>query len=112
MTNLERLALETKGINLTEEESSVYLLEAGLEPHQEYNPSSASNKRNIYIATLSILESIANQPSTMKHYKQDDISVSQFAENIQARIDQLERKIRQMKTDEQTDSNFFILFRE
>lgn len=44
----------------------------------------------------------------MKNYKQDDISVSQFAENIQSRIDQLERKIRTMKTDDET--NFFMLF--
>lgn len=112
MTNLERLALETKGINLTEEESSIYLLESGLSPNEQYNPSSATNKRNIYRAALSILESIANQPSTMKDYKEDDISVSQFAENIQNRIDQLERKIRTMKTDEQSDSNFFMLFRD
>ncbi|GAA0366855.1 hypothetical protein [Bacillus horti] len=110
MTNLERLSLETKGINLSEDELSIYLMESDLTPSSPYQAQSATNKRNIYRAALSILESIANNPSNMKDYKQDDMSVSQFAENVQARIDQLERKIRSMKTDEQSDSNFFMLF--
>lgn len=110
MTNLQRLELETKGINLSQDESSIYLQEADLSPHAEYDATSATNKRNIYKASLFILESIANNPSNMKDYKNDDMSVSQFAENIQSRIDQLERKIRTMRTDEQTDSNYFMLF--
>ncbi len=109
MTNLQRLQLEVKGINLSQEELTVYLQEANLNPHEEYNPQSATSKRNIYKAALSILESIANNPSAMKNYKEDDMSISDFAENIQSRIDQMERKIRTMKTDE-SDSNFFMLF--
>ncbi|WP_052737772.1 Gfo/Idh/MocA family protein [Bacillus sp. SA1-12] len=80
MTNLQRLQLEVRGINLSQEELTVYLMEADLTPHTEYNPSSATNKRNIYRAALSILESIANNPSTMKNYKEDDMSVSDFGE--------------------------------
>lgn len=40
------------------------------------------------------------------------MSVSEFATNIQNRIDQLERKISKLKTDEQleNESNFFMLF--
>jgi len=48
----------------------------------------------------------------MKDYKHEDMTVSQFHENLMSRIDQLERKIRTLKTDEQleNDSNFFMLF--
>lgn len=109
MTNIQRIQIEVQDINLSQEELTVYLQENELQPHDEYNPKSATNKRNIYRTALSILESIANNPSLMKAYKQDDISVFQFAENIQGRIDQLERKIRTMKTDDQ-NSNYFMLF--
>ena len=58
-----------------------------------------------------LLSIIVNQPSQMKNYKKDDISVSQFAENIQNRIEQLERKIRQMRIDDtKPETNTFILF--
>ena len=111
MTNLQRLLLETKGIDLDQNELAVYLTENGLNPHHEYNPSSATNKRNIYKTALSILESIANNPSLMRSYKLDDMTISDFHENLLNRIDQLERKIRQMKTDEQEQAgNVFMLF--
>ena len=111
MTNLQRLLLEIKGIELDQNESAVYLQENELNPHDEYNPQSATNKRNIYKTALSVLESIANNPSLMKTYKLDDMTVSDFHENLLARIDQLERKIRQMKTDEENEQgNVFMLF--
>lgn len=111
MTNSERLLMEIKEINLTPDEVTVYLMENDLTANNEYNPESVTNKRNIYKSALSILESIANQPSQMKNYKKDDISVSQFAENIQNRIEQLERKIRQMRIDDtKPETNTFILF--
>jgi len=113
MLNSERLQLEIQGITLSQDELSIYLQENGLEPTLEYNPQSNVSKRNILKTALSILESIANNPSMMKSYKQDDITISQFAENLQNRIDQLERKIRQMaNTDEYSDTNFFMLFSE
>jgi len=111
MTNLQRLMLEIKGIDLDQNELIVYLEENGLKAHDEYNPQSATNKRNIYKTALSILESIANNPSLMKSYKLDDMTISDFHENLLNRIDQLERKIRQMKTDEQEQTgNVFMLF--
>ncbi|WP_026677766.1 hypothetical protein [Fictibacillus gelatini] len=112
MTNLDRLKLETKGINLDQSELTIYLQENDLQPFDEYNPQSATNKKNIYRSALSILESIANNPSTMKNYKDDDLSVSDFHDNLMNRIDQLEVKIRSMKTDEQikNESNFFMFF--
>ncbi|WP_449355598.1 hypothetical protein ACUL41_07060 [Virgibacillus natechei] len=112
MTNLQRLQLETNGINLQQDESSVYLQENNLQPHEEYEAQSATNKKSIYATALSILESIANNPTSMKSYTMDDMSVSQFHENLMARIDQLERKVRKLKTDEQVenDSSFFMLF--
>lgn len=111
MTNLERLQMEIKDIVLTEDEQEVYLQENSLSPDGEYNPQSIINKRNILKTALSILESIANNPTTMKNYKKDDITISKFSENIQNRIEQLERKIRQMSiNDEMSDSNYFMLF--
>jgi|LSQX01.1.fsa_nt_gb fructoselysine-6-P-deglycase FrlB-like protein len=112
LNNLERLKMEIRDINLTEEEQSIYLQENALNPTIEYSPESVTNKRNILKTALSILESIANNPATMKNYKKDDITVSQFAENIQSRIDQLERKIRQMSiNDEAGESNYFMMFK-
>lgn len=110
MTNLQRLLLEVQGINLDQNELAVYLQENDLNPHDEYVPSSATNKRNIYKTALSILESIANNPSLMRSYKLDDMTVTDFHENLLNRIEQLERKIRQMKTDEQEQTNVFMLF--
>ncbi|EFV79034.1 hypothetical protein HMPREF1013_00663 [Bacillus sp. 2_A_57_CT2] len=112
MNNLQRLELETKCISLGQDELSIYLQENDLQPFTEYNPESATNKKNIYRAALSILESIANNPASMKSYKMDDMTVSDFHENLMNRIDQLERKIRTLKTDEQlqNESNFFMLF--
>ena len=111
MTNLQRLMLEIKGIDLDQNELAVYLAENNLNPHDEYNPQSATNKRNIYKTALSILESIANNPKLMKTYKFDDMTVSDFHENLLNRIEQLERKIRSMKTDEQEQTgNVFMLF--
>ncbi|MBY6278309.1 hypothetical protein [Symbiobacterium thermophilum] len=111
MTNLQRLMLEIKGIDLDQNELIVYLEENGLKAYDEYNPQSATNKRNIYKTALSILESIANNPKLMKAYKLDDMTVTDFHENLLNRIDQLERKIRSMKTDEQEQTgNVFMLF--
>ncbi|GGJ80517.1 hypothetical protein GGR02_003482 [Anoxybacillus voinovskiensis] len=109
MTNLQRLLLEIQGIELDQNELIVYLQENGLNAHDEYNPQSATAKKNIYRTALSILESIANNPSMMKVYKLDGMTISDFHENLLARIDQLERKIRQMKDDDE-NTNVFMLF--
>lgn len=112
MNNLERLKLEIRGIDFEDFEVMVYLEENELDPHSEYTAKSATNKKGIYSAALSILESIANNPSLMKTIKVDDMTVSDFHENLMSRIDQLESKIRKMKTDEQVnnETNFFMLF--
>ena len=113
MTNLERLQLEIKGISLTTDELDIYLQESDLTANDTYNPQSNTNKRNILKSALSILESIANQPELMKNYKQDDITISQFHENLMARIDQLERKIREIPNDDlsyQDGASFFYMF--
>ena len=112
MNNLQRLELETKGIQLSQSELTIYLKENDLQPFDEYNPQSATNKKMIYQSALSILESIANNPVNLKSYRLDDMTVSDFADSLMARIDQLDRKIRLLKTDEQiqNESNFFMLF--
>lgn len=113
MTNLQRLQMEIKGIELDQQELLIYLEEHNIKGHEQYNAQSATNKRNIYATALSILESLANNPQGMKSYKLDDMTISQFHENLLARIDQLERKVRNLKTDEQVEANsdFFMLFR-
>lgn len=111
MNNLQRLQMEVS-IQLEQDKLTVYLQENGLQPFDEYNPQSATNKKQIYQSALSVLESIANNPENMKSYKLDDMTISDFHENLMSRIDQLERKIRSLKTDEQlqNESNFFMLF--
>ncbi|WP_431809147.1 hypothetical protein [Brevibacillus agri] len=114
MTNQERLLMETKGIMLTTDEINVYLAENGLNANDIYNPSDKAQTRKIYETALSILESIANSPSSLKDYKHDDMTVSQFGENLMARIDQLENKIHKLKIEESKAANvsgsFFMLF--
>lgn len=111
MNNLQRLQMEIKGIDLSQQELIVYLQEVGLNPTNEYNPQSNSNKRAIYKCALSILESIANNPTLMRAIKIDDMTVSDFHENLINRIDQLERKIRTMPSDDNNNGNVFLLFK-
>ncbi|MGM2853519.1 glutathionylspermidine synthase, partial [Bacillus cereus group sp. Bce028] len=59
---------------------------------------------------LSILNSIANQPHLIKNYRQDDMTIDSFAKYLQSRVDQLEKKIRQMPNEDSAPSNFFNLF--
>ena len=90
MNNLQRLELETKGIKLEQDELSIYLQENNIQPFDEYNPQSATNKKYIYQSALSVLESIANDVIRMKAVKVDDMTVSDFSDSIQSSIDQLE----------------------
>ena len=113
MLNDDRLLMEIKGIDLTTDELNIYLAENSLVPTVEYVPTSNTNKRNILKSALAILESVANQPDLMKNYKQDDISISQFHENLMNRIEALEIKIRQIPDDANTyqdGASFFMMF--
>lgn len=109
MKNIQRLEMETKGIELSQQELIVYLQESGLQPHEEYNAQSPSAKKAIFQTALSTLESVANNPEMMRNVKLDDMTVSEFHENLTDRIDQLEKKIRGMRTDN-NQSDFFMLF--
>lgn len=104
MTNIDRLKMEISDISYLDSELSIFLAESGLNAEDEYIPSSNSNKKAILLTTLAILEALANNPQQMKHYKSEDITISQFADAIQNRIDQLERKIRILSSND-TDSN-------
>lgn len=110
MNNLQRLEMEIKGIELSQEESIVYLSENGLVAHDEYNASSLTARRSIYQTALAALQSIANDPNLMKNIKQDDVTITEFHENISRRINQLTRSIRSMKTDV-SSSDVFMLFK-
>lgn len=115
MTNLERLKMEIKGIDLSNEELNIYLQENDLVDMEQYNPSSNTNKKNILKTALAILESIANQPQLMKNYKTEDMTISQFSENLQTRIDALDRKIRLIPDDDAVYSDgasFTYMFME
>lgn len=115
MTNLERLEIAVEGIDLYLPKLIIYLEENNLVFTDIYNPQSNSNKKAILKTALSILEDIANNPNNMKNYKNDDITISNFAENLQNRIEQLEKKIRQIPDDNiinNTDngSSFIYMF--
>jgi len=114
MTNLERLKIEIKGIDYTDDELSIYLQENDLNPNDIYDPNNKINHRNILKTALAILESVANNPTLMKTYKTDDMTITQFSENLQNRIDALERKIRQISINDTLDStgaSFTYLFK-
>ncbi|ALC85573.1 hypothetical protein AM499_06865 [Bacillus sp. FJAT-22090] len=110
MNNIQRLQMETKGIELDQQELIFYLQENGLKPHDEYNATSQDNIKAIYQTALSILESVANNPSIMKTIRLDDMTVSDFHDNFQSRFDRLYKTIRQMKTDQSSNSDIFMLY--
>ena len=101
MTYLDRIKLELQDISFNDTELSILAQENGItNPTSEYDPTSNTAKRAIYSTVLSVLEAIANNPSLMKNYKNEDISIMDFAESIQNRISQLERKIRLLPADD------------
>lgn len=110
MNNEERLKMEIVGIPLEDREIEIYLAENDLRADSAYDSSSGVNKRNIYLSALSILNSIANQPNSMKNYKQDDMSVYDFSKHLQARIEQLENAINSIPLDDNLPKNYFNLF--
>lgn len=114
ITNLERLQMEIKGVNIQTDELIIYLMENDLTHNTDYDPASNSNKKTIYKTALSVLEGVANSPSTMKNYKTEDISITHFATNIEKRIDDLRRKINNMVNDDFTsenDATFVYMFK-
>ena len=115
MTNMGRLDIEIKDIDYTPEEKSIFLQENDLEPDAEYDPSSSLNKRNIMRTALSILEAIANNPMLMRSYKTESMSITDFADSLQNRIQMLDRKIRMLPLEERAHSNnssFTYMFRQ
>ena len=112
MNNLQRLQMETKGIELQQDELIIYLEENNLSPFVEYKVDSATSRKYIYQAALSVLETVANDITRFANKQHEDFNVSDFSVSIQNRIDQLERKIRKLKTDEDiaNETNFFMLF--
>ena len=116
MTNLQRLNLE---INIngayTDEQLGVFLQENGLDATEDYDPNSNTNKKDIFKTALSILEAIANDPQFMKTYKTEDMTITDFADNLQNRIDALERRIRLLPDDYEVyndGATFQYIFKE
>lgn len=108
MNILQRLEMEIKNIELSQNELIIYIEENGLNPHEQYNPQSLTAKKAIYKTALSVLESVANDITLMTNMKLDDMTVSEFSDNLASRIDQLTRTIRTMKSDSNTD--IFMLY--
>ena len=101
MTYLDRIKLELQDISFSDTQLTVLAQENGIaNPALEYDPTSNTAKRAIYATVLTVLEAIANNPNLMKNYKNEDISILDFAESIQSRISQLERKIRLLPADD------------
>ena len=114
MTNLERLKMEIKGIDFPINELEIYLVENDLQHDAEYEPTSNTNKKNIYKTAVSILEGIANNPKLMKNYKTEDVTTTHFHTNLLNQIDNLNRKIRNMVDDDlnaENDAKFIYLFK-
>jgi len=109
MNNIQRLYMEIKDIELDDNEVCIYLKENGINPYDSYVPTNAQLKRNIYLTALQILESLANNPTLMNSIKIDDMTVSAFYDNLMSRIDQLEKKIRQMNIND-NGSSIFLLY--
>ena len=118
MTYLDRIKLELQDITFSDNELTILAQENGItNPTSEYDPTSNTAKRAIYSTVLSVLEAIANNPNLMKNYKNEDISIMDFAESIQNRILQLERKIRLLPADDTSDNiadgaSWTYIFRE
>lgn len=110
MTNLNRLKMEVEGIELDDDKLSIYLQENNLNSIDEYTPTSNINKKNIYCSALAILESIANNPTLMRNYKTEDFSILEFSENLNNRIDALERKVRLMSSNDNDEDNTGAIF--
>lgn len=110
MKIIDRLKMEIEGITLVDDQATIYLAENGLSATEEYNPAIPAQKKAIYQTALSVLQSIANNPATMKNYKQDDMNISSFAKFLQSRINQLTNTIQSMP-DTNEPTSFFNLFR-
>lgn len=112
ITNLERLKMDIDGITIADSKLTIYLLENGLTPTDTYNTNNPTNLKGIYSTALNILEGLANNPSMMKSIKIDDMTVSEFHENLMKRIDQLDNKIRNISVtdDAGTNNNTTFLF--
>jgi len=101
MTYLDRIKIELQDISFSDIELTVLAQENGItNPTSDYDPTSNTAKRAIYSTVLSVLEAIANNPNLMKNYKNEDMSIMDFADSIQNRISQLERKIRLLPADD------------
>jgi hypothetical protein len=116
MNYLDRTKLELSNIAQSDDELTIRLQESGIaDPTTDYSPTSSADRKAVYMAVLSILESIANDPQQMRTIKEEDQSISDIAANLQNRIDQLERKIRMINSndsDGNNDSSYFNLFRD
>lgn len=109
MTNLERVQMEL-GFDYDVNKIAIYCSEAGLLPNAEYDPNSNSNKKAIYQVVLAILEQLANNPSEMKTYKLENMTIQGFYELLQERINALQRKINLM-SDDDNSTDFVYIFK-
>lgn len=115
MTNIDRLKMEVQESGFTDEQLTIYLEENYLNPNDDYSPTSNISKKNILKTALAILEAVANNPTYMKNIKNDDMTISQFSENLSNRIDALDRKIRLIPDDEQVyedGATFIYMFND
>ena len=102
-------------VNLNRNTGSISIGTVGQLRRIKHNPESNTNKKNILKTALSILEAIANNPQLMKNYKTEDMTITGFSENLQNRIDALDRKIRLIANDDnvyEQGASFAYLFKE
>ncbi|TFJ93653.1 hypothetical protein [Lentibacillus salicampi] len=108
-TVLEVLKVELKGLKgYTDDELEIYLHNNDLDKEATYDKSM---RIALLEAALEILNSMANNQSYFASKQHEDFSVSDFATNLQNRIDQLTVQIRKLKA-EKSNSPTFMLFNE
>lgn len=109
ITTAKRLKMAIgEEISINDEELQVYLIESGLTPDQEYT---INLQIGIKKATLAVLESIANNPSSMKNYKFDeDLTISNFSVNLQNRIKQIKQDVVDMQRIEDQKNTLKVLY--
>ncbi|WP_419893633.1 hypothetical protein [Oceanobacillus kimchii] len=109
MTVLEVLKMELKELQgFTDEELQIYLENNDLASKESYVKTM---RVQILQTALDVLGSMANNQSYFANKQHEDLNISDFATNLQNRIDQLNIQIRKLKI-EQANNSSFTMFRE
>ena len=110
MTNLERLKLELSNKEYyTDDEYKVFLEENNLISADTYDKS--SNQINLLETVVSILETLSNDVDIMRKIDNKDIvSIDQASKYLSQRIYNINKKILDLKEEQDDTGNISFLF--